>query len=183
MHAITSSNLRNAHGGESMAYMRYQIWGNAAEREGLPNIARLFRAISFAETIHATNHFNALREQFGDAPCSSMAVFGSGKTAQNLEGGIIGETFEIDEMYPTYLETAKYQQEPDAQRSFNYALQAEKTHRELFQKAKDTVDSTSKDINLKPVGVCSVCGWTHEGDLPEKCPICGASRDKFAVFA
>lgn len=28
--------------------------------------------------------------------------------------------------------------------------------------------------------ICSVCGYVHEGDVPpEKCPVCGASSDKF----
>jgi rubrerythrin len=28
--------------------------------------------------------------------------------------------------------------------------------------------------------VCSVCGYIHEGDsAPEKCPVCGASKEKF----
>ena len=30
--------------------------------------------------------------------------------------------------------------------------------------------------------VCSVCGYSHNGDqAPEKCPQCGASKDKFSV--
>ncbi len=183
MHPITLSNLHNAFGGESMAHMRYQVWGSKAELDGFPNVARLFRSIAYAETIHATNHFGALKDQVGDTVCNSAAVFGLGSTSQNLQGGIMGETFEINEMYPTYLETAKYQQEADAQRSFNYALQAEKTHQALFQKAKETIDSTKKDISLKPVGICPVCGWTHEGDLPDNCPICGAKKERFKIFA
>jgi rubrerythrin len=61
MHAMTMSHLRDAHGGESMAHMRYQIWGGLAKEEGYPNVSRLFAAISSAETIHATNHFHELR--------------------------------------------------------------------------------------------------------------------------
>ena len=183
MRAITSSNLRNAHGGESMAHMRYKIWGDKAEQEGYTNVARLFRAIASAETVHATNHFNALRDQAGDKLCASMAVFGLGGTSQNLQGGIDGETYEITEMYPTYLETAKLQEERAAQLSFNYALEGEKTHAALFRKAKHAIDSGEKDVELGSVSICEVCGWTIEGDIPAKCPICGAKRDKFQTFA
>ena len=29
--------------------------------------------------------------------------------------------------------------------------------------------------------VCMVCGYVHEGDEPpEKCPICGAPKEKFS---
>jgi rubrerythrin len=182
MHKITAANLKNAHGGESMAHMRYDIWGDTAEKEGLPNIARLFRAIASAETIHATNHFRELKQEAGDSLCASMAVFGLGKTSQNLQGGIDGETFEITEMYPTYLDTAKNQGEKGAELSFHYALEAEKIHAVMFRKAKESLDKTGKDIELGPVCICPVCGWTHEGAVPGKCPICGAPGEKFRVF-
>ena len=183
MHAITAANLRNAHGGESMAHMRYLSWGNLAKKEGFPNVARLFIAIASAETVHASNHFRELKDQFGESLCASMAVFGAGSTSQNLQGGINGETYEITEMYPTYLETAKFQKEKGAELSFHYALEGEKTHRALFQKAKESLDSGAKDIDLGAVRVCSVCGWTHEGDMPERCPICGATKNKIDTLA
>lgn len=183
MHAITAANLRNAHGGESMAFMRYQLWGKKAEEDGFHNVARLFRAISSAETVHATNHFLVRKDGPEDSLCTSMAVFGFGNTSQNLQGGIMGETYEITEMYPTYLETAKFQGEKEAQLSFHYALSAEKTHADLFRKAKQAIDSTKKDVQLGPIQVCIVCGWTHEGDIPDRCPICGATREKFQTFA
>jgi rubrerythrin len=103
-------------------------------------------------------------------------------TSQNLQGGIDGETYEINEMYPTFLETAKFQVEKGAERSFSYALSSEKTHVAFFQKAKSAVDS-GKDVQLGPVQVCTVCGWTYEGDAPDVCPICGAKKDKFRTFA
>jgi len=182
MHEITAANLRNAYGGESMAHMRYRTWGDKAEQDGFPNTARLFRAITFAEQIHANNHFRELKDQVGAFLCASGAIFGLGGTSQNLQGGIDGETFEVNEMYPTYLETAKFQGEKGAQQSFYYALSAEKTHAALFQKAKTAVDS-GKDVKLGPVQVCTVCGFTHEGDAPDKCPICGAKKEKFRTFA
>jgi rubrerythrin len=109
-------------------------------------------------------------------------VFGLGTTSQNLQGAIDGETFEINEMYPTYLETAKFQGEKGAQRSFHFALSAEKQHAVLFQKAKKAVDS-GKDVKLGPVQICTVCGWTEEGEAPDRCPICGAKKEKFRTFA
>ena len=182
MRVITAGNLRNAFGGESMAHMRYKIWGDRAEQEGFDNVARLFKAIASAETVHASNHFRELKDKVDDFLCASMGVFGLGSTSQNLQGGIDGETYEINEMYPTYLETAKFQGEKGAQLSFHYALSAEKTHAAMFHKAKQAIDSGKRDVELEAVHICKVCGWTYEGDIPEKCPICGATKEKFQTF-
>ncbi len=46
--AMTADFLRSAYGGECMAHMRYLTWGEVAEKEGFPNIARLFKAIALA---------------------------------------------------------------------------------------------------------------------------------------
>ncbi|MBI4333657.1 MAG: rubrerythrin family protein [Chloroflexi bacterium] len=182
MHSITASNLRNAHGGESMAHMRYMVWAEAAEQQGFANIARLFRAVSFAETIHGTNHFRELKQPVADALCASVAVFGGDSTSMNLQGAIMGETYEITEMYPAFLEVAKFQGEESAHKSFYYALSGEKTHAALFQRAKEAVDS-KKDAAFGPIGVCKGCGWTHDGAMPATCPICGATKEKFQTFA
>ena len=60
MHPMTEENLKNAFAGESQAHMKYQIFSEKAEEEGFKNIARLFRAIAYAELVHAKNHLNAL---------------------------------------------------------------------------------------------------------------------------
>jgi rubrerythrin len=123
-----------------------------------------------------------MRAVGGDHQVTSGGIFGLGTTSENLQGGIDGENFEIQEMYPTYLETAKFQGEKGAQRSFNYALSAEKTHAEMYIKAKQAVDG-GNDIELGPVQICKVCGYTLEGEAPDKCPICNAVKDKFKAFA
>lgn len=182
MHDMTAGNLRSAFGGESMAQMRYRTWGEKAEEDGFPNVARLFRAIAAAEVVHASNHFRELRNEDGAYLVASMAGFGLATTAENLEGAIEGETFEVNEMYPTYLETARLQGEKGAQQSFHYALSAEKIHAAMFERARQAVDA-GKDSQLGPVQVCNVCGYTLEGEVPDKCPICGAGKDKFQSFA
>ncbi len=182
MHEMTAANLRSAFGGESMAHMRYHIWGEKAEKEGFPNVGRLFRAIADAERIHATNHFAELGNQGGDFLVAATAGFGLNTTSQNLQSAIGGETFEAEEMYSAYLETAKLQEEKGAQRTFHYALAAEKAHAALYARAKQAVDD-GKDVELGPVQVCGVCGYTVEGEAPDRCPICGAKKERFRAFA
>lgn len=103
-------------------------------------------------------------------------------TSENLQGAIDGELFEINEMYPAYLEVAKAQKEKLAEKSITYALEAEKIHARMYQKAKKSVDA-GKDVKLGDVCICSVCGHTVEGGAPEKCPICNAVKARFEVFA
>jgi len=179
--AMTSDFLHSAYGGESMAHMRYIIWGDAAEKDGYPNIARLFKAVAYAEWAHAKNHFNVLKNQVGDNTVAAGAVFGETNIVDNLQGAIDGELHEIEQMYPVYLETAKFQDEKDAQRSFHYALEAEKIHADLFQKAQDKAKQ-GKDIEADTIYICPVCGFTEIGDNVEKCPVCGVSKDRFKAF-
>jgi len=182
MRDMTAMNLRSAFGGESMAHMRYKVWSNRARKEGFPNVARLFTAIAHAERVHASNHFQALRGVDGAFAVDSMAGFGDTNTSANLARAIEGETFEIDEMYPTYLQAAESQGEKAAVRSMTYAVEAEKIHAKMYTDAKRSVDA-GKDVELGPVQICEVCGHTVRGDAPDVCPICRAKRAKFRAFA
>jgi len=58
---VTDENLKDAFAGESQANRRYVAFARRAEQENLPQIARLFRAAAQAETVHALNHFQAMR--------------------------------------------------------------------------------------------------------------------------
>ncbi|GAB6137738.1 rubrerythrin family protein [Halanaerobaculum tunisiense] len=178
---ITAENLRSAFGGESQAYQRYKVWGDKAEQDGYPNVALLFRAIAYAEEVHAGNHFKAHGNLEGDFLVASGAGFGLGPTAENLKGAIAGENFEIEQMYPTYHLVASDQDESDAVRSFYYALEAEKIHSKLYSAAKEAVEA-GEDYDLEYVSVCEECGHTVKDNAPDQCPICGAGKEDFKEF-
>ncbi len=180
---ITRDNLKSAFGGESMAHMRYLLFADIAEKEGFKNVARLFRAIAYAEQVHARNHFEKLRGLKEGSKVVAEALFGPGNTSKNLELAIMGEEFEINEMYPAYIEVAKLQGDRAAELSFRWALEAEKIHAKLFREAKKYVDQ-GKDWPLDGyIWICPVCGFTYVGrEPPEKCPICGALGRTFKKF-
>jgi rubrerythrin len=164
---MTRSDLQAAFAGESQAHMKYMAFADLAEREGLANVARLFRAASFSEQMHATAHLRALG--------------GVATTAKNLEAALGGENFEIAEMYPAYIQVATLQGEQSALMSMQRALEAEKVHSRLYAQAKDAAEA-KKDVELKEMYVCEVCGYTMEGDPPARCPICGAVHTRFRKF-
>ena len=131
MRAMTKANLEAAFAGESQAHIKYNIFADKAEKEGYPEVARLFRAIAYAERVHATNH---LRE-----------LGGIGDTVANLEAAFGGENYENTEMYPAFDVVAKLQEEKGAVRSIRYALEAEKIHEVMYREAQGSVQA-GKDI-------------------------------------
>ena len=165
---MTEANLKAAFAGESQAFVKYLAFMEKAEREGYPEVARLFNAIAYAERVHAINHLRQLK--------------GIGDTAANLAEAMGGENYEVEEMYPAFDAVAKLQDEKGAQRSIFYALEAEKIHELMYANAKEAVEA-GHDIESSPVYVCPVCGHTHIGEeAPDKCPICGVKKEKYKKF-
>ncbi len=157
----TEKNLRDAFAGESQANRKYLAFAKEADKEGYPQVARLFRAAAEAETVHAHAHLKALGEVKS--------------TIENLQAAIAGETHEFKNMYPDMIETAKSEGRKAAERSFAFANEVEKIHAGLYQK---TLDNLGKNEDVEYY-VCSVCGMTVENEAPEKCPVCGAARKAF----
>ncbi|WP_024335103.1 rubrerythrin family protein [Desulfotignum balticum] len=181
MKQMTQQNMINAFGGESMANMRYRHFAIQAQKENYPNVARLFEAVSHAEFIHAGDHYREIKHLNEGVVANSMGAFGPGDTAKNLGLAVDGETFEIEEMYPAYMEIAKLQEEKSAYRSFEWSYKTEKKHKELFEKAKKAVGNAT-DVQLDDVQVCKVCGYTLEGEAPDTCPVCNAQKKEFEKY-
>ena len=167
MKKMTDKNLHEAFAGESQAHMKYMNFSEQARKDGFPNVGKLFLAVSFAEQVHASNHLKVLGELKS--------------TKENLEAAVGGENFEVEEMYPAYDAVAKVQDEKDAKRSIRYAVEAEKIHAKMYSDAKKSVE-TGKDISIKSVHICKVCGFTHYDSAPDKCPVCGAPGTAFVEF-
>jgi rubrerythrin len=66
--------------------------------------------------------------------------------------------------------------------SFRNANAVEKTHFDLYSKALETLN-TGKDLSPASIYVCDICGHTHVGEAPDKCPVCGAPKAKFKEVA
>lgn len=161
MKEMTKGNTSAAFAGESQAHMKYLAFADVAEKEGFANVARLFRAISYAEQKHATAHLRALD--------------GVGSTVDNLGAAIGGETFETEEMYPAYMAVAKLQGETQALVGMERAFEAEKVHAKMYARAKESA-AAKKDFDVSAIYVCEVCGWTVEGAAPAKCPLCNSTN-------
>jgi rubrerythrin len=154
----TIDDLQAAFSGESQANRKYLAFAKKADREGYPQVAKLFRAVAAAETVHAHNHFRVLGE--------------IKSTAENLQAAIGGEHYEVNVMYPEFLADAQAEEHKAAARSFTWAMEVEKIHEKLYQEALANLGKEEEEVEY---WVCGTCGHTHVGPKPpDECPICGA---------
>ena len=160
----TEKDLLAAFAGESQANRKYLAYAKHAEKEGFPQIARVFRAVAAAETVHAHNHFR---------------VYGGVKSLmENIKDAINGEHYEFSEMYPEFIKDAQEEGNKQAEQTFHFANEVEKIHHELYSKALEAAEN-GEDLPEKKLFVCPVCGYTVEDEAPDKCPICGAKGNTF----
>ena len=157
----SKDNLKAAFTGESMANRTYLAFAKKADEEGYHQIAKLFRAAAAAETVHAFNHLQRMG--------------GIGTTMDNLKDAINGETYEFTKMYPEFIEEAKKEGDNRGLWSFEVANKVERIHASLYEKALNEIGQ-NEEVDYR---VCSVCGYTMEGEPEGKCPICGAPASKF----
>jgi len=163
----TSENLQAAFAGESQANRKYLFFAEKAVEEGYKQIARLFRAVADAETVHARNHFKVMP--------------GIKSTRENLMAAKDGESYEFLEMYPSFIKQAESEGVDKARDSFELANKVEQIHHRLFETTLNKLEK-GEAIDEKPIYVCQVCGNTVLGEAPEKCPICGAPRKMFKLI-
>ncbi|NDL66780.1 ferritin family protein [Anaerotalea alkaliphila] len=159
----TLDNLMEAFAGESQANRKYLAYSKKAEKDGNLNAAKLFKAASDAETLHALKHFEV---------AGKIAT-----TADNLKDAVAGETHEYKEMYPDFVKLAEEEGNKAALLSFTYAMKAEEVHARLYQEALDNLDQTEGVFYY----LCPICG-NIEKFRPEKCSICGVPGSKFIEY-
>ena len=101
---------------------------------------------------------------------------GINDTAANLKDAMAGENYEVVSMYPEFIADAEAEGNKKALTSFKWAWEVEKEHEVLFKQALETLGQEAGEL---VVYVCPVCGHTHIGLPPEKCPVCDTPRERF----
>ncbi|HOC90773.1 MAG TPA: rubrerythrin family protein [bacterium] len=159
----TEENIKAAFAGEAKAVVRLRLYADKAMDEGYPQIAKLFRAISEAELIHAKKHLKNMKELKD--------------TESNLTASFEGEKNVSEVLYPEFIKTAHEEDNPIAALAFTYSRDAEEFHASLYKKMLDHFAQERETEYY----VCNVCGYVSDGILPEKCPICQAKQEAFFV--
>ena len=139
----TVDNLMAAFAGESQANRKYTAYAQQADKEGLGQVAKLFRAAAHAETIHALAHFRHAGKV--------------GKTAENLQDAIGGETHEFTEMYPQMIKDAEAEGNAKMAKWLDQVSQVEACHASLYKKAVENdelvITATFPDLDSQAVTI------------------------------
>ena len=159
----TQRNLYEAFVGEAKAHRRLLAFARKAEEEGYPQVAKLFRAISAAEGVHADNHLRLLGEAVvRDTQANLDFSFETEKTVNRV-------------YYPQFIKEAEEEGNRAAALTFSQARDVEEGHAKLYEKAlRHLLRDEDADYY-----VCRICGYVSDGVLPEACPVCGAKKELF----
>ncbi len=157
----TEENNRRAFEGEAKAHVRLQAFAQQADRQGYPQIAKLFRAVAEAERVHALRYLR------------NMKLVKS--TEDNLKYAFESETTVNELVYPKMIKEAIEEDDKMSVIAFTHARDVEETHASLYKKALDHLVNEQETAYY----VCGVCGYVSDGSLPDICPVCKAKKEMF----
>jgi len=160
----TREALEQAYAGEAKASLRLKVYAEKAEKEGYPQIAKLFRVIAFSEEIHGARALKVLKE--------------IGSTEANLAQSFESEKGVAEVAYGEFVKLAEAEGNQGAVLHFSQSKDVEETHAKLYKEAMNHL----LEERETSYHVCLVCGYVADGALPESCPVCGAKRDQFRLF-
>ena len=165
----TEKNLLEAFAGESQARNKYTFFASKAKKEGYVQISNIFAETAANEKEHAEIWYKILT--------------GIGTTVENLKEAAEGESYEWNEMYPSFAKTAREEGFDEIAELFEGVAAIEKEHEERYKKLLDNVENVfSRDGDC--VWQCSNCGHIVVGkEAPEVCPVCNHAQAYFQIKA
>jgi rubrerythrin len=168
----TQENLLKAFAGESQARNKYLMFAKMARKENLEWIARVFESTADNERAHAEELFEMITEPV--VTSGGLEILPYKKTSENLKMAAMGEKYEWTQMYPSFAEQAKIDNQAEPERLFSRLKEVEKTHEEkyiIIAKHLDAGTLYNQETELE--WKCVNCGYIHKGTKPpETCPVC-----------
>ncbi len=156
--------LYEAYVGEAKAALRLKVYADKAEKDGYPQIAKLFRVIAFSEEIHGTRALKLLKEVKS--------------TEENLAASFESEQSVAGVAYDAFIKLAEKVGNKAAVLHFSQSRDVEEVHAKLYKEAMNHLMESRETTYY----VCKVCGYVSDGVLPDECPFCGAKKEMFAPF-
>ena len=177
-------NLKKAITGETGANAKYTQFSQIAQKEGFPNIGKIFAAAAEAEAVHIRNH-NAALVKLGEKEFKpTLPEIKTGTTAENLKAAIDGETYETTTMYADFVATAKAENCAAAITTFSWAKDAEKKHAQFYSAVLESLTAKGNDSEVSATWyVCPKCGNLYDSITGvQSCEFCGTKPSSFQQF-
>lgn len=130
----TFENLEKAFAGESMAHMKYTYFAQLCRKMGREDIADVFEKTAKDEIAHSLAHLKFLFPESELTP------------EKMLQLAIQGESYEYTEMYPSFAEQAKKDNQLDSVEEFKGQIDESKEHALRFQKALPKLEKLFKGL-------------------------------------
>ena len=184
MKSQTRENLMRSFAGESQARNRYTIAAEAARREKLEVVARVFEFTADQERAHAKVFYDLLLPSAG----ANIAIDGnypidlSDKTVDLLKAAHHNEYQEFQHDYPAFAEIAHKEGFDLIGGQFELIAKIEKTHGDRFGLLADLLEKGTLfgEDNHQEVWMCLNCGEIITASLaPQTCPVCRHGQDFF----
>ncbi|MDD5169392.1 MAG: rubrerythrin family protein [Syntrophales bacterium] len=156
--------LHQAYTGEAKAALRLKVYADKAEKEGYPQMAKLFSVIAFSEEIHGKRALSLLREVKS--------------TEENLAASFESEQKVAGVAYDQFIKLAEEEGNKGAVLHFSQSRDVEDVHAKLYKEAMNHLMEERETTYY----VCKVCGFVSDGALPDECPVCSAKKEQFAAF-
>jgi rubrerythrin len=161
----TTEFLHGAYTGEAKAALRLKVYADKAEKEGYPQMAKLFRVIALSEEIHGIRALRLLKE--------------IKTTEENLAASFESETKVAGVAYDQFIKQAEADGNKAASLHFSQSRDVEEIHAKLYKEAMTHFMEERETTYY----VCKVCGYVADGILPDECPVCSAKKEQFVHFA
>ena len=149
-------NIGRAYTGESRAADRTAAFVLKAEQEGYTHLARLFRVVSDAKSIHARRFRYIMRGKIGT-------------TEENLKEALKNEINAVENDYPGMVEDSK-RGSLAVKKAFAQSMKTNGEFAALYDNARKDMMTSSDTVYY----VCQICGHIHLNVVPENCPVCHA---------
>lgn len=161
----TTEALHGAYTGEAKAALRLKVYADKAEKEGYPQMAKLFRVIALSEEIHGIRALRLLKE--------------IKSTEENLAASFESETKVAGVAYDHFIKQAEADGNKAAALHFSQSRDVEEIHAKLYKEAMTHFMEERETTYY----VCKVCGYVADGILPDECPVCSAKKEQFIHVA
>jgi len=156
-----AKNLASSFASESKAAVRNAAFALKADQEGYPQLARLFRAVADADSVHARRFLLLMRGKIST-------------TEENIKTALQSEKKANEESYPEMVKDALGSSKA-VKKAFTQSMKTDGQHAGLFERAMEDMLAN----NQSDYYVCHICGHISVGFLPENCPVCHAVSGRF----